>query len=320
MKLKIRRRRFGQMAIASAATAVIANFSSKSIAQSSQQLIGVRFSSNTNKQNEVVLNDLENSTPPITLVFLDLFSGQEKLTTEIPSTSVDNKTTKIEKASKAFYIKPNERITGLATLSDGTIITTIVASDQKGNYSKLLFIKKNSLKSKKISGFKKSNSTIEYVAATKDDRIISVVSLTGGSPPFELVIINSKNGKVTAGVELKLPDLSPDLRFSNLAPAPDRTLYATILERDGATTLVQLDTQKTSVITGKLLINKIAKLTYNKEFLTNDLFSLSFSASGQLIALAKLKNDKSNSLLAVDRKTGEMTLLSKVAVDRIVFY
>jgi hypothetical protein len=132
-----------------------------------------------------------------------------------------------------------------------------------------------------------------------------------------LVIIDPKNGKVTSGVELKLPDLPSDIRFSNLALAPDGTFYATLLERDDATTLVQLDPQKISVLTGRLLINKLAQLNYNKEPLPNDLLSLTFSPSGQLIALAKLKNEKTNSLLAVDKKTGEMTFLSKVAVDKI---
>jgi hypothetical protein len=328
MNLIIRRRRFGQMVIVSAATTAIANFAGKSIAQSSQSLIGVRFSSNTTKQSKKVSTDVENSTPPLTLVSLDfsvssdLSSGEEKLTTEIPTQAVDNKDTKTEKVSKAIHSQPSERITGLAVLSDGTIITATVGSDQKGNYSKLLFTDKKSPKSnksKKVSGFKKSNSTIEYVVATKDDKIISVVSQTGGPPPFELVLIDPKNGKVTYDAELKLPDLPPDIRFSNLALAPDGTFFATTLDRDDATTLVQLDPQRISVLTGRLLINKLAQLTYNKEPLPNDLLSLTFSPSGQLIALARFETDKINSLLAVDRKTGEMTLLSKVAVDKIAF-
>jgi hypothetical protein len=55
------------------------------------------------------------------------------------------------------------------------------------------------------------------------------------------------------------------------------------------------------------------------KLLLNDLLSLTFSPSRHLIALANLKKEKDNSLFSVDMKTGEMSLLSKVAVDKIVF-
>ncbi|MBD2772089.1 hypothetical protein [Iningainema tapete] len=52
MNLRIRRRRFGQLALASAATAAIANLGTKAVAQqSSGILFGVRFSSDSAAEN-----------------------------------------------------------------------------------------------------------------------------------------------------------------------------------------------------------------------------------------------------------------------------
>jgi hypothetical protein len=317
MSFRIKRRRFGQLVIGSAVATSITNLTgSKTFAQNSQIPIGAR------KQNNTVPTDLANTTPAITLVSLDLTTGNENSTTDIPSTSVDNKDSKTEANSKAIYHQPNERITGLTSLSDGTLVLASVGQDQKGNYSKLLLTDPKSpgkTKSKKITGFKKNNNTIEGVLATQDDTIIAIVSETGGTPPFYLVLIDPTNGKLSSGSKLALPDLQPDIRFSNPALAPDGTIYATVLEREGSTTLVQLDPQKKSILTGQLSINKLAKLNYQNEFVPNDLLSLTFSPSGQLVALAKLKKDSTNSVLSVNPKTGEMTFLSKASVDKVTF-
>jgi hypothetical protein len=308
----------------------IAKFGGKTLVQLSQSLIGARLN-NKHTKNEIRSTDLANTTPSISLVALDLTTRRQVLTNEIlPTTvneilptNVDNADTKTEIVSQALYSKPTERITGLTALSDGTFILVTVAATQKGNHSKLVFTdnksSKSKVKSKKVSGFKKSNATIEGVLASKDDKLIGIVSQSGGQPPFELVVINPKNAKVTSGADLYLPDLPSDIRFSNLALAPDGKIYATTLDRVGATTLVQLDPEKKSIITGKLLITNLAQLSYDKKLLQNDLLSLTFSPSGQLIALANFKNEKHNSVLSVDMETGEMSLLSKVVVDKIVF-
>ncbi|MDZ8055083.1 MAG: hypothetical protein RMX68_005260 [Aulosira sp. ZfuVER01] len=317
MYLRLRRRRFGQLVIASAATTALANFGGKTVAQNFNYPLGIRTASNKNGQNI----DLENTTPPVTLLSLDLTTGIETLDTEISSTAVDNKNEIIQIANKAVFTQSTQRITGLSALSDGTIIACTVGTDKKGNYNQILFINRKSKlgQTKKLSGFKKTNTTIEGLLATKDDQIIAIASLNEGSPPFHFLIIDPKNGKVSPADQLALPELPKDLRLGNLALNSDGKFYATTLGREGSTTLVQLDPQKKSVMTGRILITKLAELSYNKKPLVNDLLGLSVSPSGQLIALAKLDKNNKNSLLAVDPKTGQLTLLSKVMVDKIVF-
>ncbi|MBE9210765.1 hypothetical protein IQ244_30540 [Nostoc sp. LEGE 06077] len=292
----------------------------KTLAQEARSLVGVRLPASKNKQNAKISTDVENTSPAFTLVSLDLTTGSERLSTEIPASIVDNQTTKIETAKRAFSTE-SSRITGFTSFPDGTMVMLTVETSQKGNYSKLIFTdnKSKKPKAKKISGFKNVNHTIEGVLGTKNNKIIGIASANNGVPPFYLVMIDPKNGKVTSGDELKLPELPRNLRFSNLALSPDGKFYATILTSEGRTTLVQLDPNKTSLLTGKLLITTVAGITYNRKYLSSDLLSLTFSPSGQLIALANLNNSPKNSVFAVDIKTGNMTLLSQVNVDKIAF-
>jgi len=322
MYTRIKRRQFGHLILASATTTMLLNLAkNKTLAQEARSLVGVRLPGRKDQQNNKPSTDLENITPAVTLVSLDLTTGNEKSTTEIPPIIVDNQDIKSQVSKKAVHIE-STRITGFTTLSDGTLVLITVSTNQKGNYSNLIFPQDKSSKkpkTKKISGFRKANNTIEGILGTKDNKIIAIASYNNGVPPFYLVLIDPKNGKITSGDELNLPELPPNIRFSNLALSPDGKFYATILTSEGRATLVQLDPSKKSFITGKLLISTVAELTYNRKYLASDLLSLTFSPSGQLLALANLNHESNNSVLAVDIKTGKMTMLSKVNVNRIAF-
>ncbi|MGJ5673912.1 MAG: hypothetical protein ACR9NN_09930 [Nostochopsis sp.] len=238
---------------------------------------------------------------------------------EILPTRVDNIDTKTETARLALSTEPTERITGFTVLSNGTFVIVSTVLSKHGHYSKLIFFDGRSSKSKKISGFKKSNCTVENLLATKDDKLIGIVSLNGGIPPFEMVIINPQNGKVSSGSDLFLPELSSDRRFSNLALSTDGKIYATTLGWEGITRLVHLDLDNRSMLTGKGKIVTLSPLMLDKRPLQNDLLSLTFSPSGEVYALADPKYEGTNSLFSVDIETGEMTPMSKVAVDKITF-
>ncbi|WP_315784933.1 hypothetical protein [Fischerella sp. JS2] len=296
------------------------------MANGSSSLIGAKFNKKQSL-SQTISTDFANTTPAISLVSLDLPTGRQALPSqiitktfkEILPTKVDNTDIKAETASLALYTEPNERITGLTALSNGTFVIVTTALTKQGNYSKLLFLDNQSSKSKKISGFKKSNCTIENLLATKDDKLIGIASLNGGTPPFEMVIINPENGKVSSGSDLSLPELLPDRRFSNLALSPDGRIYATTLGREGITRLVQLDLDNRSMLSGKGNIVTLSPLMFEEQPLRNDLLSLTFSPSGEVYALADPKHEGTNSLFSVDIETGEVIPMSKVAVDKITF-
>ncbi len=328
MSLRIRRRRFGQLAVASAAATAIANLAGKAVAQQSPSAIyGVSLSTVkalTDVGNLVSsdINNIANTAPAITLISSDVDTGKQLSTLEIATTTVNNLTTSIEAAGKAISRQPQERITGLTTLSDGTLITASVVNSSQGNVNRLIFNDTKSSKAQKalkVSGFKKSNSTVENLLAIKDDTLIAVVSLNGGTPPFELVTIDRNTGIINSSNDLALPDLLPFLRLSNLAQSSDGTIYATTLGPQGVTTLVQLDLTNKSLITGKGRIINVSRLTLNNKPLQNDLLSFAFSPSGVLFGLANPNSQGTNSLYTVDVKTANVTLLRGLAVDKIAF-
>ncbi len=325
MNLRIKRRRFGQLALASAATTVLSNLATKTVAQQSQLTIyGVRLtpacSSITEDQAEATS---ANKTPGIILQSVDLVNNQELLTTEISEQFVQNQQEPTETLNRAFVIKRcSERVTGFTALSDGTLVAAVAAATRKGEFSRFILFSadgKNStpkaLKAKKI----KKNNTVESLLAIQNDQMLGIVSLNQGQPPFELAVINLKSGQVDSGASLSLPNIPLADRFSNLTQSADGTIYATTMDSEGVPILVNLDLLDKSSITGRGKINRLVRLSFNNSPLKSDLASLAFSSSNQLFALANPQNEGTNSLFTVDLKTGEMKFVRKFAVDKIAF-
>ena len=325
MNLRIKRRRFGQLAIVSAATTAIANFAAKAVAQQPQLIIyGVSLTpASKSITADVVDAGAANTTPGIILESLNLTTSQSLPTSELAAVTVDNKQDSTESVAQALVIKkPSERITGFTVQSDGTFAIAAVAATKKGDFSRLI-LTKGSDDGKNTKGIKiktiKKNSTIESLLATQKGQLLSIVSLSQGVLPFELAVIDPKSGKVDSGVELGLPELPFNQRFSNLAQSPDGTIYGTTLGIEGITILVQLDLVNRSIVAGRGKIINLAQLSYNKKPLGNDLASLAFSQSNQMFALGDPNNEGTNSLFTLDVKTGVLTLLRQFAVDKIAF-
>jgi hypothetical protein len=334
MNLRIRRRRFGQIAIASAASAAITKLAGKASAQQQQpQLIlyGVSLSSAGNTAStdaklapatdaRIEATTDANRTPGVVVISSDLVSGRDLATTEVASVTVSNPNTRTEATNKAIYTQANERLTAFAALPGGSFVIASVASTRTGNFNRILFTDSKSTRAQraiKASGFKRVNGTIESLVATQENKLIGAVSLREGTPPFDLVNLDLNSASLSSSADLPL--LPGNLRISNLAQAPNGTIYATILSSQNATTLVQIDLKNRAMVSGRGKIVKLSELKYENKPLENDLLSLAVSQSGQVFALANLTNEKTNSLFTVDVKSGEMKLLRKFAADKIAF-
>ncbi|MBE9189320.1 hypothetical protein IQ230_02865 [Gloeocapsopsis crepidinum LEGE 06123] len=325
MNLRLKRRRFGKLALASAATTVLSNIATKTFAQQPPLTIyGVRLTPASSRITEDLADaSTANKTPGIILQAVNLVQNQEVLTTEIAEQFVQNQQETTETINKAFVIKkPSERVTGFTALSNGTFIVAVSAATRKGDFSRFILFnedgKRSAPKGLKAKKIKKKN-TVESLLAIQNDQLLSVVSLNQGQPPFELAVINFRSGQVDSGASFGLPDIPSNHRFSNLAQSADGRIYATTMDSEGVPILVQLDLQNKSPITGRGKIIKLVQLSFNDRLLKSDLASLAFSPSGQLFALANLTSEGTNSLFIVDLKTGEMKLLRKFAVDKIAF-
>lgn len=318
MNLRIKRRRFGQLVVAGATSAAVAQFAGKTVAQQPQLIIyGVRLSA-----PNPTAEDLFDITPGIVIIPLDIATGIELTPSVVLPSPLGNKAVLNNISNKAIFTQPRERLTGFTALLDGTFIIPSTFSSKKGDSSRLVFFDKKISKFQKglkLSGFKKRNTTIESLLATKDGRLLSVISLNGGMPPFDLAVINPQTGKVTSGSELAFPELPENQRFSNLIQMPDGSIYATNLAHEGVINLVQLDLNNKSLVTGRGKIIKLSALKFNGKTLEDDLLDAAVSPIGQIFALADPNREGTNSLFNVDVKTGEMQLLRKFEVDKITF-
>jgi hypothetical protein len=339
MSFIIRRRRFGHIAIASATATLLANLPSKVSAQ--QNKLGNIYGIKVNKGKKQP-TDPENFTPELILtspnsinnfinnVLNNALSNVPNSVFEISGIQVENSFKPIKRKNKALSMSPRERVTGCTALPDGTLVIASVASSQRGDITRCMFINsKSNIKSKlkkaiKITKFRNDNSTVESLLATKEGNLICVTSQNGGLPPFELARIDDKGEIVYEenpfqNTQSLFPEILPNERLCNLAQSPNGKIYATNVKPEGSVRLVEIDLTNKSPITGRGRIIKVAELSFKDKPLVNDVLSLAFSESGQLFALANLDHEEINSLFSVDIKTGEMKFERKFDADRIAF-
>ncbi|WP_233221170.1 DUF4082 domain-containing protein [Chlorogloea sp. CCALA 695] len=278
----MKRRWFIQLMFVSTATAMLANLAKKTLAQNEvppQLIYGIRAASGK-----------------VLLLSLELTTGQ------IQDLSGDN---------PEISLEPNERLSGFTSLQDGTFILatapTVASIVGSASPSRLLsFSSPQALPA--LQGLER-NSTVESLLGTNDGKLLSIISLNQGTPPFRLAFIDQYTGQVSFIDELSLP---PNQRFSNLSQYPDGLIYATNLAREGSIKLVKLDWQQGNLIS-------LVQLSYDNKPWSNDLASLGCSLSNQLYGLGDLTYQGTNSLFGVDASTGVLSLVKPFEVDKITF-
>jgi hypothetical protein len=182
MNLRIRRRRFGQIAILSAALSAIGNFAGKTVAQQAESIIyGVSLTTSSSIINIGIkiagLIDV-NITPAVTLISSDLVSGRDLPTIQLSGINLNNLDTLVETANKALYTDPSERLTALTPLADGSFVIASVASTRTGNFNRIILIDGKSarpLRALRVSGFRRVNGTLESLVAIKENNFLGVV-------------------------------------------------------------------------------------------------------------------------------------------------
>ncbi len=330
MYIRIRRRRFGQLVVSGAAAAVLANLPHRASAQSESQLYGVQVA------KPEVAADALNKTPDTVLVVADTVTGKETSRLSVPSQQVSNiqVDTKLDNAQvdnvdtsrgvpgKSIFTGARERITSLTPLTDGTLAVVSVVNTARGNFTRVGQINPKtgeSVGATRISGFRNNNSTLESLVATKDNNLIGIASFSEGLPPFEIVGIDLKGGKVNSGEKLALPTLSPNRRYSNLVLNRDNTIYGTSIGSEGSVVLIKIDLNDRAAITGRAKITTIVELQLDNKDLENDVLSLAISPAGQIYALADPTSKGTNSLFLVDEKSGAIRYVRDFQVDKIAF-
>ncbi len=310
----LKRRQFTQLAAAGLTSTIVADISSKALAQNNGQnngksqevLYGVNLPSTSNALNR------EDQTPPVELNTADVGTGKVVSRANVPVQSVDNPSS-VKKKSQAFFTGDSDRITKLTALGDGDLIISTVSKTRNGYFNHLIYTvggaKNPQFRAKKVLDLEASNQTIESLLSLPNNQLLCIVG-TEGLPPFSFRTIDSRTGKILSNDDLNLPPLPSTHRFANLCQDPKGNIFATEIGSEGIPILILLNLQEKAIVTGKVKIQKLTPLNFEGRPLFNDVKDLNFSSSGQLYALATDNSRKKNALFTVDARSGKMGLVN----------
>lgn len=307
MKLKLTRRRFGQLAIASTTVAAISYLANKTFAQQTPNLVilGVRPGRpiNTNAANTLLDKPEEEGT--------EATSNANSIDREIVVLSLDVVTGEV-KPLQTPQALPNgtpilnsrDELTGFTSLLNGQLVVAInPASTGKdvGIPTRLTFLG-TSPRTVTVSGLKKQEKLKDLLVlndGSPTGALIGLVVKKNDSPPVKLVDINIQTGEISLRDRVNLPGKE---WFSNLAQCPDGKLYSIVVGRNGETSLVQLDL-------GSKKPNTVAKMSLDDRVWIGGFNSLVCSGAGELFAFGNRWHESTKYLHIVDTKTGKMTRL-----------
>jgi len=305
MSYKLSRRKFGQLALAGTLVSGLSYQTNKAFAQTpSLKIIGIGSSPiistdktdspevNTTELNSITRKNVATDIKPVGLVLQSLITGKAQILT--------NKSTPL--------VESNETLSGFTSLSDGTLvvaITPVSTSRKQATPTRITFLS-TPVKTLIVSGLEE-NQQLGSLLGTNDGRLIGLVGKNNGTPPIRLVDINLQTGEISFINKVKFPE---NERVSNLAECTDGKLYTSLVESDGDTFLVQLDSNQKKPI-------RLGQLQVNGQAWNNGLQSLVCSGTGQLLAFGALRYQTPNTVYSVDKNSGNMTRLQDFDVTQI---
>ncbi|BAZ68244.1 MAG: hypothetical protein KME28_10575 [Pelatocladus maniniholoensis HA4357-MV3] len=315
----LKRRQFTQLAAAGLTSTIVADISSKALAQnngkSEEVLYGVNLPSKSNALNR------EDETPSVELSTADMETQRLVSRTDVPAQSVDNPSS-VRKKSRAFFTGDSDRITKLTALGDGNLVISTVSKTRNGYFNHLIYTvggaRNPQFRAKKVLELETADQTVESLLSLPKDQLLCLVG-TEGVPPFAFKIIDSTSGKIRSGDDLALPPLPPNHRFANLCQDPKGNIFLTETSSEGIPILISMNLQEKAVVTGKVKIQRLTPLNFEGSPQINDVKDLNFSASGQLYALTTDKGGKNNALFTVDTKSGKMGLVREFPFEKFAF-
>jgi hypothetical protein len=294
---KLNRRKFNQLMMASTAVAAIGVPIEQAVAEENPKLLGFRV------------------RPIATTSKTDAQDGMGESDAEIVFQTIDPETGQIQPGKERvllgnpLVLRPSERIAGFAALSG----TSLLFSKTQGvpgapEVVSHLLVANESSQTLTVTGLGENN-TVETLLITDDGSLLCIVSLNSGVPPFRLATIDPITGIASLVEDFQLP---PDTRFSNLTQCGNGAIYGTSIRTQGSIRLVQIDIHNQQII-------DLPFLHFEERMVSDDLKSLTFSSSGQLYALADLKERGKNLLLTIDIDTGALHLVNGIDTEKITF-
>lgn len=300
MELRISRRRFGQLAIATTTIAGFSYLASKTSAQTSGlTIVGI------GSRGTVANPDPSNTDVSSTSVDTSDAPDTSDISQQIVITSIDLPTGR-RQGGVTSAIPSDESISGFTYLSDGTPVVAITparTSRRKGRNPTRLSFPGTSRGEVTISGLT-PQQRLESLMVTPDGALLGLVANKNGTPPVKLVEVNYNTG--TFNIWLDLP---PDQKYSTLAICPNGTMYTTSVA-NGATSLVRIDLAQGGV-------TSLVKLRLNNNSWSNGLQSLLCNNANQILAYGAPRYIQPNALYTVDLGSGAMAKLVDFDAARV---
>jgi hypothetical protein len=294
----IKRRKFGQIAIATTTVTLISNLAVKASAQRSSGLLyGLHISGGVQNSRFTNLN--------LTISALNLVTNQ--VVTRTSSVSLGAST---DISSSKDYSLSRHRITGFSRLKNGEFIVSVTQTNRRGGESYLIGFNSEIGNQRviKVSGLRPYQMLEDFVQ-TQDGSLVCLLALHQ-APPFKLGLLDYTGTDSHVREKSSMLRLSQNFRYSNITVAPDGEIYAAAMGGEGTTKLVKLD------ITGQKIID-VVRLNINNKLMTNDVIDLAFSPAGQLFAVANHQRVKS--LFIVNLRNGTMEPIRAFSGDKITF-
>jgi len=294
MKLKLTRRQFGQLALASTTATAIGMFANKILAQQPGTVVlGVRPGDTSDTDTSVDPNSDTTDNSDETKTAGIIPSSQQTIV--VQSVNVSNQQVDTVLTTPAI-LEVGEQLSGFASLKDGRLVvavTNINTDKKKGQSVRLIFLSDSSPKTVDVSGLKK-NEALRSLVILNDGTLAGLVNKINGTPPSRIVTINPDTGEITDKSKI-----SDQKRVTAIAQCSDGTFYGLATEKTGETYLFQVD-QEQSI-----------QLSFNGQPWNNGFNSLVCAASNQLIALGGLRYEHPFYLHTIDPKTGEIKRIEK---------
>lgn len=294
MELKLTRRQFGQLALASTTVTAIGMFANKIHAQqSSTVVLGARPGNISNNDSPTNLNSNSTDNSDETNTAGIIPSSLQSILVQSFNVSNEQVDTVLETPAILEY---GEQLSGFASLKDGRLViaATNVSTDKKNQTNvRLIFLNESSLKTVAVSGLK-NNEALRSLVVLNDGTLAGLVNKINGTPPSRLVTVNPDTGEITDRSKI-----SDQKRVTAITQCANGTFYGIGTERTGETYLFQLDQAQT------------IKLNFNGQPWNNGFSSLVCAASNQLFALGALRYEYPFYLHSIDPKTGEIDRIEK---------
>lgn len=296
MKVKLTRRQFAQLALASTTTVAAGVIFSKALAQDSNTgtlILGIKTgisnnNANTNLDSNTTDIDDESQAPDQAIL-------QPLIVQSLNVTTQEVKTV----LTTAPILETCERLSGFASINGKLIAAASYICTSKKKDKKVRLIDLNSLETVNILGLKNNEDVYQLIRLT-DGSLAALVGKQKGKGFSRIVTIDLYTGQITD--RSKIPEQK---RVIAIAECPDGTFYGIDTNKLGETSLSKISQQQSK------------KLKYKNQIFNNGCDGLICTSSNELFALVAFRYEYPKHIDKINQDSGETERIRSFDVAKI---